>query len=278
MNRGDKGEYIFNDYKMKSLFLEKLIFFKYKHLIKLLAFCVMGNHFHLIIKDEEGLISEFMHDLETVFAVKYRKDKGGKGYVFQNRFRSQIIHYEKYMQSAIVYVLNNPCRKHLIDNPLSYHWSSAALYFSENGDFVDKQSVEDIFGSKRNFLHCLNNRIDISNHIIETPIGEILGDQWYASRALGRYNRRVKNYYSIGKRKSDILNIPIQSALILFENKNGISLKDIDFYSKYGTIIRNKLLVFLKDECQMNYAKIKHAYPFFNIKYNSLPKIYSRCK
>ncbi len=278
MNRGDKGEYIFNDYKMKYIFLEKLIFFKNKHFIKLVAFCIMGNHFHLIIKDEEGLISEFMHDLETVFAVKYRKDKGGKGYVFQNRFRSQIIYYEKYMQNAIVYVLNNPCRKHLIDNPLSYHWSSAALYFSENGDFVDKQSVEDIFGSKINFLHCINNKIDISNHIIETPIGEILGDQWYASRVVGKYNRRIENSDSIGMRRNDYINIPIQSALLLFEHRNKITLKHIDFCSKYGKIVRNKLLVFLKDECQMNYSKIKYAYPFFNMKYNALAKTYSRCK
>ena len=278
MNRGDKGEYIFDDDQMKQLFLKELNFFKNKYLIRISAFCIMGNHFHLIIKDKEGWISEFMHDLETVFAMKYRKEKGGKGYVFQNRFKSQIIHYEKYMQNAIIYVLNNPCRKKLVDDPLSYHWSSAALHFNKSVNFLDKSITKDLFGSRKNFLYCLNSKIDISKHIIETPIGQILGDQWYASSILGRYNRRIKNSYSTGKRKDDNMNISIQSALMLFEYRKKIYLKETDFDSKYGRIIRNKLLVFLKDECQMRYPEIKCAYPFFNMKYNALAKTYSRCK
>ncbi len=65
---------------------------------------------------------------------------------------------------------------------------------------------------------------------------------------------------------------------MLFEHKNKINLNHIDFYSKYGKIVRNKLLVFLKDECQMKYSKIKYVNPFFNMKYNALAKTYSRCK
>ncbi|MCK4524142.1 transposase [candidate division WOR-3 bacterium] len=277
MNRGDKGEYIFDDDKMKQLFLKELSFFKNKYLIKLSAFCIMGNHFHLIIKDENGWISEFMHDLETIFALKYRKENGGKGYVFQNRFKSQIIHYEKYMQNAIIYVLNNPCRKHLVNDPLSYHWSSAALHFNKSVNFLDKKITKDLFGSRKNFLYCLNSRVDIKEHIIETPIGQILGDQWYASSILGRYNKRMNNSYSSGKRKNDKLNISIQSALMLFEYRNKMYLRDIDFHSRYGKMVRNNLLVFLRNECQMRYSEINHAYPFFNMKYNALAKTYSRC-
>lgn len=278
MNRGDKGEPVFLSNEMKEFFLEKLIFYKDLYGISLCAFCIMNNHFHLIIRDNEGFLSQFMHNLLTVFAIKYRKELGGKGYVFQNRFKSQIIQVARYMFNVIVYVLNNPCRKDMAGNPLEYHWSSASLHFTPESFFLDDSIVRETFGNYKNYLHCLKSEISLEEHVIETPIGEVLGDQWYASSIAGKYDRRKIIDLKSLRRKDDIMEIPLKSAIMLFENQNDIRIKDIDFNSKSGRIVRNNLLVFLKDECHLSYREIRTASLFDGIKYNTLAKTYSRCK
>lgn len=278
MNRGDKGEPIFIDNAMKEFFLEKLIFYKDMYNISLCAFCIMNNHFHLIIRDNEGLLSKFMHNLLTVYAIKYRHVYEGKGYVFQNRFKAQIIQVAKYMQNVILYVLNNPCRKHFAKNPLKYAWSSAPLHFTSNAVFLNDAIVKDIFGNKHNFKYCINRHIKPDAQIIETPIGDVLGDQWYASSIAGKYDRRRIVDLNLLRRRDDIMEIPIKSAIMLFEHQKDMKLKDIDFNSKSGRIVRNDLLVFLRDQCHLSYGEIKNICQFDGLKYSTLAKIYSRCK
>ena len=278
MNRGDKGENIFLNDGFKQKFIQYLITCKSKYLMQIAGFCIMDNHFHLIIKDEHGFISEFMHDLLTLYAIAYRKGKGGYGYVFQNRFKSQIIHYEKYMSNVIIYVMNNPCRKQIVTTPFAYKWSSVSLYFNSTQSFVDTEIVVQIFGTKKNFHSVFDNHKLDEIPIIETSVGQVIGEQWYASSIAGKFDRRVKISVANKKRKNDFVKINLQSAILMFELKIKKSIKDIDFNSKSGKIIRNQLLVFLKENCQMSYTEIKNAYPFYNIKYNALAKTYSRCK
>ena len=84
MNRGLEGRSIFLGDKSKSFFLNLLKEKSKKLKIRLLGYCVMDNHYHLILQNSSAKLSEFMKQLNGHYGMIYRKKEGEKGYVFQD--------------------------------------------------------------------------------------------------------------------------------------------------------------------------------------------------
>ncbi len=124
MNRGDKGEKIFLQESAKRRFLELLKEKSRIYKIVLYAYCIMDNHFHLVIKNSSGKMSEFMRALDGQYAMNYRKVSKSRGYVFQDRYKSILVEEGKHLMVLIIYVLLNPVRAGLVHNPFDYRWSS----------------------------------------------------------------------------------------------------------------------------------------------------------
>ena len=61
-----------------------------------------------------------MRQLNGQYGINYRKKKGGRGYVFQDRYKSALIQDDPYLPMSIVYVILNPLRAGLVDNPYDY--------------------------------------------------------------------------------------------------------------------------------------------------------------
>jgi hypothetical protein len=94
-------------------------------------------------------MSDFFKQLNGQYAVYYRKRHGGRGYVFQDRFRSMLIQDDAYLMIAIAYVLGNPVAAKIAANFIEYPWSSANLYFGQDQcDAFDCGYVEELFGSR----------------------------------------------------------------------------------------------------------------------------------
>lgn len=88
------------------------------------AYCLMGNHFHLIIETPLPNLSRGMHHLDSRYAQRFNWRHGRVGHVFQNRFKSSIIQRERYFLEACRYVVLNPVRAGLVRGPGDWQWSS----------------------------------------------------------------------------------------------------------------------------------------------------------
>jgi len=132
MNRGVRGEDIFLDNRGKDYFLSILKEKSKKLRIKLLAYCIMNNHYHQILQNTSDRLSSFMKQLNSQYGIYYRKKEGGKGYVFQGRYKSILIQEDRYLDMAIIYVLLSPVRAGRVSDPYNYRWSSIQDYFSGN--------------------------------------------------------------------------------------------------------------------------------------------------
>src|SRR4030042_1581932 len=108
MNRGIEGLAIFSEDYLKEKFIEFLSDKQEKLKIHLFAYCVMDNHYHLVLENTGGRMGNFMKQLNGQFGTFYRKQVKGRGYVFQNRFKSILIQDTTYLQMAVAYVLRNP--------------------------------------------------------------------------------------------------------------------------------------------------------------------------
>ncbi len=279
MNKGLGNENIFLSAEMKQKYIQLLTEKSNLSRIRIFCYCVMDNHFHLVLENASGKLSDFMKQLNSSYGIYYRKSVGGKGYVFQDRFRSTLIQDEAYLLTAIKYVLQNPVEAGISPNFLDYTWSSARLYFRRvNQSFVDMKFVENLFISKRNFIESVN-KFNIKNMIdYPTKFGRILGTEKFIKEAEEKYDRRKTESIRNNKRKDDMYFESIEKVYYEFERKKNIRISEIDINSHKGKRLRGELLILLRDKSGLKYREIKELPEFSDIKFSSLGSLYSSTK
>jgi putative transposase len=198
MNRGIRGIDIFSDVELRDNFIKLLGEKSGKLKIKLLAYCLMNNHYHLILQNSSNKLSEFMKELNEHFGIIYCKKAGNKGYVFQDRYKSTFIQEGAYLQMAIAYVLLNPLRTGIVDDTYKYKWSSITDYYSSGDSIVDKKFVEDLFQSREALNEFLEDWTGKDIPVRNTRFGKLICDEGYINKA--QVISSVKTYKRAKKR------------------------------------------------------------------------------
>ncbi len=280
MNRGIQGEKIFFDNRAHRYFLEIMVNTAVDLKIKLLGFCLMENHYHLVLQNISGRLSEYMKQLNGQYGMYYRKRKGGKGYVFQSRFKSILIQNDRYLRMVLLYVLLNPVRAGKVDSPYEYPWSSIHEYFAPGSSpFVANIFVEEIFETEGVLRQELRTWSAKELPIAKTRFGDILGDHDYIKTAIKIFDRRKQSGdLSLRMRCDETSFKSCEQVVHAFELKHGIAINELDYTNRTGKILRAELLVSLKDEAGMTYAQIVCLPVFQTLKYSSLAQIYKRAK
>lgn len=106
--RGNGGQLLFDDAEDRIALLQILDAILPKHNIELIAWCLMGNHIHLLIDDPDDRKSDAMHAIAVSYAGRYNARTGHIGHVFQERFWDSPIKSEEYLLEAIRYIHLNP--------------------------------------------------------------------------------------------------------------------------------------------------------------------------
>jgi putative transposase len=279
MNRGHGGEDIYCGNKNKNLFLEILTVSRNIYRIKIFAFCIMDNHYHLVMENSSGKMSEFIKSINGRYGLAYRKKEGGRGYVFQSRYKSTLIQDNSYLMMSIGYVLLNPVKARIVTKYDKYKWSSSMHYFDrKESNIVDNKFVENLFSSKQKMTGFLDGLIGRELKTMKTKYGEILGSERFLKQALARYDRRRKGQSSGRRRIEDRYFEPVEKIIMEFEKLKGINIKDIDTHTFSGKRLRGELLVLIKELSGLKYTDIVELPLYTNLQINSLPKLYRDAK
>jgi putative transposase len=279
-NDGIEDLGIFLDDSSKAYFL-KLLKEKIKKLkIRLLSYHIMDNHYCLVLQNCSGRLSDFMRELNSQYAINYRKKNSNKGYVFQGRYKSVLIEEGVYLQKTIIYTLLSPVRDKLVRNPYNYKWSSIKEYFNDKKDgLVDKEYAKKEFKSKTAFDALLEEWKTIDLPIKRTRFGALIGDENFQEKAIKKYDRRKnKRGESKRMRKGDYIFDTADNIIEDFEKKKGVKVKQIKINTKRGKELRAELLVMLKDKAGLRYKEIIDIPIFRPLKYSSLGQLYKRAK
>lgn len=154
--QGINREYIFQEDNLKDAYLNILRKNLEKTQISVLAYCIMDNHAHFLIYCENFKeISKLMQKNNTSFAILYNKLKNRVGYVFRNRYYTQMILNENQLFNCLVYIHNNPVKAHIVDNPKKYLYSSYLQYLNSK-EFITEKSIKLVFGSTKNYIEIFN--------------------------------------------------------------------------------------------------------------------------
>ncbi len=121
--KGVDKKWIFKDEQDKKVFLKKLFDYEKEGGYEVMAYCLMDNHVHLIMKEGERLGTSVQRFTVSYVAYYHRK-YGTSGYFFGSRFHSDPIENDGYFLSALRYVHQNPVRAGMVSGCEAYHWSS----------------------------------------------------------------------------------------------------------------------------------------------------------
>ena len=88
------------------------------------AFCLMGNHYHLLVETPEGNLSLGMRQLNGVYTQRFNRTHNRVGHVFQGRYKSIVVDKENYLLELARYIVLNPVRAGMVRAAHDWRWSS----------------------------------------------------------------------------------------------------------------------------------------------------------
>jgi len=262
MNRGINKLKVFQKNNLKRKYIEMMSEKSKKYGIRIFAYCVMNNHFHICLENTSGNLSDFMKSLNGHYGQYYRHITNSKGYVFEDRFKSTLIQDENYLLIVIKYILQNPVRSLYVSDPFDYQWSSINEYFStENNTFVVCDLVEEQYFSKKEFSKSILS--DYQKNLDEQLKNQVkfCGDELLSFR---------ENLVDVTKLSKMNLIEKIQNN---FEYEHSIIFSEINIRSHYGKKLRKKFLLRLRDELGLTYKEIQEIDLFSDLSIDYLRKI-----
>lgn len=122
--RGDRQEPIFEDDEDRLAFLDLLA----KEVLQqgwiLYAFCLMGNHYHLLLETPEPNLVQGMRRLNGVYTQAFNRHHRRVGHVLQGRYKSILVEKDAHLRELCRYVVLNPVRARMVAAVQHWHWSS----------------------------------------------------------------------------------------------------------------------------------------------------------
>ncbi|MDI6704977.1 MAG: transposase [Bacillota bacterium] len=128
ITRGINRQQIFHSEEDCRRYLEILERIKDVSGCEIYGYCLMGNHVHLLVKENKEGIGQIMKRLGTSYAYWYNLKYERLGHVFQDRYKSECVEDEKYLLTVIRYIHNNPVKAGMVKKPEQYRWSSYSAY------------------------------------------------------------------------------------------------------------------------------------------------------
>ena len=123
-SRGDRREPIFDDDADRQLLLSVLAHGMGRFDAQMLAYCLMGNHYHFVLSTREANLSRLMRHINGVYTQAYNRRHGKVGHLFQGRFKAILVDRDAYLLEVCRYVELNPVRAGMVPSPSDWTWSS----------------------------------------------------------------------------------------------------------------------------------------------------------
>ena len=195
-SRGNERKDVFKSQKDREKFLGYLesAVFRYGAIIH--AYCLMSNHYHLLLETPCGNLSQIMQHINGAYTNYFNVKRKRSGHLFQGRFKAIIIEADEYAQELSRYIHLNPVRVGMVSRPEDYQWSSYNDYVGQRKapgwlktDFVLAYFGKEITDAQKKYRKFVEDLIDekYDSPLLESVAGTILGSNEFVSEITERH-------------------------------------------------------------------------------------------
>ncbi len=129
-SRGNEQKDVFKSQRDREKFLEYLASATERYGAIVHAYCLMSNHYHLLLETPEGNLAQIMRHINGAYTTYFNFKRKRAGHLFQGRYKAILVEADEYATELSRYIHLNPVRAGMVTRPEEYRWSSYGSYIS----------------------------------------------------------------------------------------------------------------------------------------------------
>ena len=275
MNRGRRGESVFLDKPDYAMFVELLEDIVDMYKVRVAAYCLIPNHYHLLIQTPGGDLARCMRHLNGIYTQRFNRAHHFDGQLFRGRYKSILVDGNSYLLELVRYIHRNPLEAGLVRELNKYVWSSHKGYLSnaKKWNWLHKSFILSLFAKDRKegintyrkFV-VMETPEEINRIFSQSKFPSMLGSESFINRVKERFfhkkrhdeipesrklapeaekiKKAICNAYGIEESsllssRRGVLNEPRNVAIFLLRRLRGEKLNDIGRQfgiSKYSSV------------------------------------------
>jgi len=149
-SRGNERKPVFKSKRDREKFLEYLESASERYGAVVHVYCLMDNHYHLLIETPAGNLSQIMQHINSAYTTYFNVKRQRSGHLFQGRYKSILVQADEYAKELSRYIHLNPVRAGMVETPEEYQWSSYMYYAvkKEKPEWLFTDFILGYFGEK----------------------------------------------------------------------------------------------------------------------------------
>lgn len=161
--RGINRQTLFEDEEDYTKFIHTMLRYKELCEYKLFAYCLMGNHLHMLLMEGKEPLGIVMKRICGSYVFWYNKKYDRIGYLFQDRFKSEPVEDETYFLTALRYIFQNPIKAGIVNSIRGYPWSNFNDYIEGNNETETEFALNLFSTDKDKAVKCFIEYMNIEN-------------------------------------------------------------------------------------------------------------------
>jgi len=149
-SRGNERKAVFKSLSDRDKFLEYLESATQRYDARIHAYCLMENHYHLLLETPAGNLSRIMRHINGAYTTYFNVKRDRSGHLFQGRYKAILVDMDEYAKELSRYIHLNPVRAQIVETPERYKWSSYQSYIGlqKPAEWLYRDFILGYFGQK----------------------------------------------------------------------------------------------------------------------------------
>jgi REP-associated tyrosine transposase len=149
-SRGNEQKDVFKSQRDREKFLEYLESATERYGAVVHAYCLMSNHYHLLLETPAGNLSQMMRHINGAYTTYFNIKRKRSGHLFQGRYKAILVEFDEYALELTRYIHLNPVRVGMVTRPEEYRWSSYKNYIGQSAapTWLKLETILAYFGKK----------------------------------------------------------------------------------------------------------------------------------
>ena len=259
ISRGHRRENIFRNDGDRKNFLNKLSQAAERLQLKIHAYVLMSNHYHLLIETPQANIVKAMHDINAGYANWYRTKYRLIGSIFQGRYKAIIVEKDEYLLLLSAYIHLNPVKAGMVKKPEEYVWSSYGSYIgkSKPPSFLYVSEILAKFKRRSAYGRYVNSFLEGEKGIAQEDVygrNSFLGSDGFIRRVLSGFKGGKRSDGEVNDEK-ELRQVSTDNVLEIMMTTFHIDDDDIRSRKK-GNVYRKMFIYMLRKHTDLSLREI----------------------